>query len=158
LSSRHLRLLSPRMTWKKRFDNILLSKFDNKTQGTSRINFSIKPSFHTVSYAAVRSINTTPVLSFRWKQASICDVSTKTCSVQYIRNDCINQRLDLLKDHSLKYLKNDTEQCNWPKIRRIRTIFSRFRDLNSFAALEQFRNFTRRQNIVKKVNDPFFGP
>jgi hypothetical protein len=43
-------------------------------------------------------------------------------------------------------------------MRRIRTIFSRFKDRNSFGALEQFRNFTRRQNIVKKGNIPFFGP
>jgi hypothetical protein len=28
---------------------------------------------------------------------------------EYFKNDCINQRLDSLKDHSLKYLENDTE-------------------------------------------------
>jgi hypothetical protein len=58
------------------------------------------------------------------------------------------------KDHS-----NQINQIgsNWPRVRRIRTIFSRFQDNNSFGALEQFRNFTRRQNIVKKGDDPLFG-
>jgi hypothetical protein len=52
------------------------------------------------------------------------------------------------KDHS-----NQINQIgsNWLRVRRIRTIFSRFQDRYSFGALEQFRNFTRRQNIVKKV-------
>jgi hypothetical protein len=65
LSLRHLLLLSPRKTWKKRFDNIFFSKFDSLAQGTTCINYNIKPSLHTVSYEFVRSINTTPVLSLR---------------------------------------------------------------------------------------------
>jgi hypothetical protein len=70
------------------------------------------------------------------------------------RNDSINPRLDSLKDHSLIYLENDTEQWNWPKVRRILIIFSGFKDRNKFGALEQFRNLTRRQNSVKKGDDP----
>jgi hypothetical protein len=82
LSLRHLLLLSPRNTWKKPFYNILFSKFNSLAQETTRINFNFKPSLHTLSYAAVRSINTKPVLSLRWKPASISDVSAKTYSVQ----------------------------------------------------------------------------
>jgi hypothetical protein len=138
LSLLHLLLLSPRKTWKKRFNNILFSKFVSLAQGTTRINFNIKPSHNTVSYAAVRSKKSTPVLSLRWKPAFICDACAKTCSVQ-------------LRFHSLKYLENDTEQWNWPKVRKISNIFFRFKHRNNFGALKQLRNFTRRQNIAERA-------
>jgi hypothetical protein len=63
LSLRHLLLLSPRKTWKKQFDNILFSKFDSLTQEAIPPYMERWP--YMMLYAALRSINTTPVLSLR---------------------------------------------------------------------------------------------
>ena len=67
-------------TTKLRFDNISMMKPTMCLSGMILSSFRWSPRCHTVSYAAVKSRNTTPAFSLFWKLSSMSCVSSVTWS------------------------------------------------------------------------------